>query len=231
MREILQLSRLIPGKELTRRDILGQNSLRSSGSVLGPLLEAKGEGSKHRRHVCATQVGEQDMVEQSQQHGKSSAVPRQDGTLYKPSNRISLGPTGWDVVIFWDPPQPASAKENPEKLDQPPVAGAAASEDGTSTETTAESGPTSYDASRRKNLLIVKGRANLQPVTILIDGGAAEDLIDIRCAKKLKTRVQTTQPMEICMARGQIQQITKRGCMILGIKDYTEYRSLLQSRP
>ena len=126
--------------------------------------------------------------------------------------RRSLGPTRWPVVVLWDPP---TTEDTPTDGVDDRVETSYLDDDGDNPDNGAiseEERPTaaeannvkaartvSYDPTNRKKLLIVQAQVEGHPARILIDGGAAVDLIDAKFARQHGLPMITGEQLEISL--------------------------------
>ena len=146
--------------------------------------------------------------------------------------RESLGPTQWAVCVFWDLPQKESSPhQQPDPRLESHDLQSDISEDGSNGDqemdaSAATAQPSEPGAMQRRKLLIVRGRVNLRPATILIDGGAALDLIDANFAQQLKIPLVPGKQLDISLVGGQIQDASRTVKIKLQMAKYTGQRKL-----
>ena len=149
--------------------------------------------------------------------------------------RESLGPTNWPVIVFWDPPKKHSSP--PEEIDTrledcSQQSGVDNDSDGEekdpsideiNVQRTAElEKPAAYEPQNRRRLLVARGKCKGKPATILIDGGAALDLIDAKFVKENGLPVANGERQKISLAGGQVQDASQRATATVRIATYRE---------
>ena len=150
--------------------------------------------------------------------------------------RESLGPTQWAVIVFYDPPAAHSSppKEIDDRLEDCSLHSGEDStdegdapgptEDTANVQRTAEghAEPAAYEPQNRRKLLIAHGACNGKAAIILIDGGAALDLIDAKFVEKHGLPTKRGARQKISLAGGQIQDASMETTASVRIATYRD---------
>ena len=144
--------------------------------------------------------------------------------------RVSLGPTRWSVIVFWDPPSAASpspAKPDTRLEDCSLSSSEQGDDDVTRQVTQARVIPTRKRTQDHRNkLLVVNAEVNGKAARLLIDGGAGLNAISEHFAAKHGIPLTQGKECRISLAGGQQQDASKLTSVNIKMSRYSESMQL-----